>query len=152
MNRFWITLALLLLVECSTALADSERVPLEPVDDTLLVDFLTRSEQILEWHHIGIAKMYRISEGPLTCEGTPESCPRQRLFISTIIPDLLRNGYLSPAAFGWKDPKVVRLRHEQIGFTIIEVQEEIIGADPGTRRFDTRTRRIYVEEHETYMQ
>ncbi len=144
--------ALLLLIGLSAGSAGSEEMPLEPVHDTLFADFLTRSERIFGWDRRTELELYRISEGPLACDGTPESCPRQRLFVRVYAPEENRNGYLLPPSFGWKDPRIVHGGYPGTGFTVIEVQEKVIGTDPEVRWFDTRTRRIYVGEDEAYIQ
>ncbi|MEO5341654.1 MAG: hypothetical protein H7837_14265 [Magnetococcus sp. MYC-9] len=152
MHKRLIGMAMVLLLGCSTGFAGARETPLQPVKETLLLDFLTRSERMFEWEVHHTQEMYRIWEGEPACCNTPENCPRQRALIRIQEPDLFRSSYLLPTSWGWSDPKIVISDFQRMSFWVIELRERFLVDDPGTHPFATRTRRLYLWEDEVYIQ
>lgn len=153
MRRSLLLFCLLLLFGLQTTTLQAAGIPLASMNHTLLADFLARSEWLLGWdNNTRYVDIYRISEGALACADTLESCPRQRLFIRIQIPDHSVEGFILPPSFGWHNPKEVYWTRGPPELTIIEVQELVAGKNPAIRRFDTKTRRIFLSESKAYVQ
>ena len=160
-NHHKCTLAfvLCLLLASASFSAIADRIPLKSSNDVTLVDFMNLSERLLVRYaadtYIRVFRM-RVLDGPSECGGSPERCPRYRLYIAVLVidEDPERRVYVLPQAFGWDNVHVIYhtdAEHRD-EFIEMEVDEKVIGTNPKISWFDIRKRKIWINLYEGYIQ
>ncbi len=110
LDRRCLAILLCLIAGLSARPACADRVDMQPLCDTLLVDLLTTAELIVEEDRCNaLVRVYRLRENPPACADSPKPCPNERLFIAlaAYYDAKPQQVFVLPYAFGWQNPHFV---------------------------------------------